>query len=102
MDNTVEWSILPTLHKYRILTGDYEKKDGVYSYQVFEDGLLEDWKVNDTAFYGYGIYEQDAVVEAKGTQVQGIQKEISFHIFVIMTGTYFSIDTKMIMLRKDL
>ena len=37
------WSIIPTLNKYRILTGDFEKQDKIYSYQVFEDGLLQTW-----------------------------------------------------------
>lgn len=74
----VPWSILPTLHKYWILTGDYEKKDSVYSYQVFEDGLPENWKVSDTASYGYGIYKQDSSVETKGAQVPKTQKEILF------------------------
>lgn len=78
-DNTVEWSIIPTLHKYRVLTGDYEKKDGVYSYQVFEDGVIKTWKVDDTDSYGYGIYEQDLAVATKGTQVPGTKKEILFH-----------------------
>lgn len=41
-DNT-PWSIIPTLNKYRILTGDFEKRDKIYSYQVFEDGLLQAW-----------------------------------------------------------
>ena len=79
MDNTAEWSILPTLHKYRVLTGDYEKKDGVYSYQVFEDGLLQIWKVDDTAPYKQGIYKQYSTVETKGMQVPETQKEVLFH-----------------------
>ena len=79
MDNTVEWSILSTLHKYRILTGDYEKKDGIYSYQVFENGLLRTWKVDDTVSYKQGIYKQDSAVETKGEQVPKTQKDILFH-----------------------
>ncbi len=77
-NNVASWSILPKLHKYKILTGDYEKKDGIYSYQVFEDGLLQTWNVDDTVSYKHGIYIQDPAVETKGTQVDKIQKEILF------------------------
>lgn len=77
-DSKVSWSILPTLTKYRILTGDYEKKDGIYSYQVFEDGLLKTWNVEDTVSYKYGIYVQDSKVETKGIELQRIPQEILF------------------------
>ena len=76
--NSASWSILPTLHKYRILTGDYEKRDDIYSYQVFEDGLLEKWDVKDSVSYEQGIYMQDFAEESKGTKVQKIQQEILF------------------------
>lgn len=75
----VSWSILTTLNKYRILTGDYEKKDGIYSYQVFEDGLLQTWNVEDTVSYKYGIYVQNPTVKTKGTEVQRIHQEILFY-----------------------
>lgn len=76
--NKVPWSIIPTLHKYRILTGDYEKKDDAYNYQVFEDGVIKTWKVNDTVSYGYGIYEQDPEVATRGREVPGTKQEILF------------------------
>lgn len=72
------WSILPTLNKYRILTGDYEKNDDVYSYHVFESGLLEKWDVKDSVSYEQGIYVQDLSVESKGTKVQRIEQKILF------------------------
>lgn len=53
------WSILETLHQYYVLTGDYERRDGVYHYKVFRDGLLEDWAVTDSESYRQGIYRQD-------------------------------------------
>lgn len=78
-DNAVAWSILPTLNKYRILTGDFEKIDGIYHYQVFEDGVLQQWNVKDTVSYKQGIYVQDLEVEMKGAQVPETQQEILFH-----------------------
>lgn len=67
--NDADWSILPSLNKYKILTGDYEKKDQIYSYQAFVDGLPERWNVKDTVSYTRGIYLQDHAVETQGTLV---------------------------------
>lgn len=78
-NNTVTWSILPTLNKYRILTGDYEKRDNTYNYKVFEDGLLQMWNVDDVISYKQGIYVQDRAVETKGTQVPDAHQEILFY-----------------------
>lgn len=54
-----KWSILETLHQYYVLTGDYERRDGIYHYKVFRNGLLEDWSVTDSKPYQQGIYRQD-------------------------------------------
>jgi len=54
-----KWSILETLHQYYVLTGDYERRDGVYHYKVFRNGLLEDWAVTDSEPYQQGIYQED-------------------------------------------
>lgn len=54
-----KWSILETLHQYYVLTGDYERRDGVYHYKAFRNGLLEDWAVTDSEPYQQGIYRQD-------------------------------------------
>ena len=77
-NKNVPWSIITTLHKYRILTGDYEKKDDDYIYQVIEDGLIKTWKVDDTVSYGYGIYKQDSVVETKGKEIPKTNQEVLF------------------------
>ena len=64
------WSIIPTLNKYRILTGDFEKQDKIYSYQVFEDGLLQTWdteKLDDDD--GARIYLQSMNDESKKMMV---------------------------------
>lgn len=53
------WGILATKESYRILTGDYEKKDGIYYYKSFKNGILENWAVNDTNAYTQGIYLED-------------------------------------------
>lgn len=78
-DNTAAWSIIPSLNKYKILTGDYEKKDQVYIYQVFEDGLLEEWNVEDSVPYGQGIYVQDKAVNTKGKPLRASEQSILFN-----------------------
>ena len=60
------------------MTGDYEKKDGWYSYQVFEDGLLKVWDVEDTITYGHGIYIQDPTVKTKGVALELKRQKICF------------------------
>lgn len=78
MRNDADWSILPSLNKYRILTGDYEMKDGTYSYQVFENGLSERWSVKDSVPYIQGIYQQDHTEETEGTLTGVSEQEILF------------------------
>lgn len=54
-----EWSILEHLNQYRVLTGDFSRRNDVYYYKVFNDGLEEQWKVkvSDSAVpYSQGIY----------------------------------------------
>lgn len=58
-DDTVAWSILPTLNSYIVLTGDYEIQDGVYYYKCFRNGQLYRWKVVDNVPYQQGIYTED-------------------------------------------
>lgn len=60
-DDQTMWSILRTLNRYIVLTGDYESKDGNYYYKAFKDGLLYQWAVKDTAPYAQGIYIQEEV-----------------------------------------
>lgn len=76
-EDNVSWSILPTLNKYRILTGDYERRDNVYLYQVFADGILQKWEVENDDCYKQGIYIQNATVENKGVLVES-DREIHF------------------------
>lgn len=52
------WSILNTMCQYYVLTGDYERKDGVYYYKVFRNGLLEEWPVESGNPFDLGIYQQ--------------------------------------------
>lgn len=57
----VEWSILETLNQYKVLTGDYECRDDCYCYNVFCNGILEEWEVKKADLvYGRGIYKVDA------------------------------------------
>lgn len=68
-DNT-PWSIIPTLNKYRILTGDFEKRDKIYSYQVLEDGLFQTWDTGKLdGDDGARIYLQSMNDESKKTIV---------------------------------
>lgn len=78
MRNDADWSILPSLNKYRILTGDYEMKDGIYRYQVFENGLSERWSVKDSVPYIQGIYQQDHTEETEGTLAGIFEQDILF------------------------
>lgn len=56
-----EWSILETLNQYKVLTGDYECRDDCYYYNVFCNGILEEWEVKKADLvYGRGIYKVDA------------------------------------------
>jgi len=58
----VQWSILETQNHYKVLTGDYERRDDYYYYNVFCNGILEEWevKVEETSgVYGRGIYNVD-------------------------------------------
>lgn len=76
--NDADWSIISSLNKYKILTGDYEKKDQIYVYQVFANGLLEKWDVTDPIPYVQGIYQQDHAIETKGTLVSASRQNILF------------------------
>ena len=78
VENTVLWSIIPSLNKYKILTGDYEKKDQTYIYQVFEDGILQKWNVEDAVPYVQGIYLQDKATETKGMLLSASEQSILF------------------------
>lgn len=77
-DQVAEWSIIPAMNIYMILTGDYEKKDGVFIYQTFENGLPREWLVQDTLPYICGIYVQDTMVETKGSPVNALEVDIAF------------------------
>ena len=77
-ENRMDWSIIPPLNQYKVLTGDYEKKDDVYIYQVFENGLLTKWNVEDNLPYVQGIYIQDKTVETKGVLVSAVEQSILF------------------------
>ena len=66
------------MNTYKILTGDYEKKDGVFIYQTFENGLLREWLVQDTSPYICGIYVQDTIVGTKGSPVNALEVDIAF------------------------
>lgn len=57
-----EWSILETQNHYKVLTGDYERRDEYYYYHVFCNGILEEWKVQveeTGGVYSRGIYNAD-------------------------------------------
>lgn len=60
-NSQAEWSILEHCHQYRVLTGDFSRKDDIYYYKVFRDGLAEQWavKATDNALYKQGIYNLD-------------------------------------------
>lgn len=66
-----EWGILETLRYYRVLTGDYENKDEIYYYQVFDNGLLDRWDVQDEKPYKRGIYVSDGSDSNRGVAVGG-------------------------------
>lgn len=57
-DSKAAWSILNTMCQYYVLTGDYERRDGVYFYKVFRNGLLEKWSVESDKPFDQGIYRQ--------------------------------------------
>lgn len=72
------WSILESQNHYIVLTGDYERKDGIYFYQVFQNGILQTWEVDDDKPYDMGIWIQSADSRTKGTAVSPEEKEICF------------------------
>lgn len=60
--SSVEWSILKTQNQYKVLTGDYERRDDCYYYNVFCNGILEEWEVQVEEagrVYERGIYNVD-------------------------------------------
>ncbi|MCM1118688.1 MAG: hypothetical protein NC543_04930 [bacterium] len=77
-DNGAEWGIVKTLNHYRVLTGDFENRDGVYYYKVFDNGILESWVVHDEVPYKRGIYAQDEQDPHKGKFVGDNQKPLLF------------------------
>lgn len=74
----VNWSVVPTMNTYRILTGDYQKTDNTYSYQVIRDGLVQEWEVEDNVPYKRGIYVSDDAKQAKGKLVLKDEQPILF------------------------
>lgn len=77
-ENGMNWSVIPPLNKYKVLTGDYEKKDNVYIYQVFENGLLTKWNIEDSVPYVQGIYMEDKTLETKGILVSATEQSVLF------------------------
>lgn len=77
-NSQTEWSILKTMNQYMVLTGDYENRDGIYYYKVFNNGLLYQWPVQDVDSYVQGIYIQDKIVPTKGNLISGSEQEILF------------------------
>ena len=76
-DISSDWSILKTLKRYIVLTGDYENKDGVYYYNTFRNGLPYQWAVKDVQPYKQGIYEQ-AATDSMGLPIPWTNQEIRF------------------------
>lgn len=74
--NQTKWSILETLHQYYVLTGDYERRDGVYHYKAFRNGLLEDWAVTDSESYQRGIYRLDREEKAGNRNAVGQSEQM--------------------------
>ena len=63
--NSAEWSILETQNHYKVLTGDYERRDDYYYYNVFCNGIVEEWAVQVEeagGVYGQGIYNVDILI----------------------------------------
>lgn len=77
-EKLADWSILETLNKYVVLTGDYESRDGIYYYKVFRNGLLEKWTVHDKHSYDGGIYIQDKMDPGMGEKIDSGENEILF------------------------
>lgn len=75
-----EWSVLEMLTPYLVLTGDYEKQDGIYYYEAFRDGEQYRWEVHDTQPYSQGIYIQ------KGMQGELIPSEGQALLFESQAG----------------
>lgn len=75
-----EWSILEMLNKYVLLTGDYERRDGIYYYKIFRNGILEQWGVRDSHPYDSGIYIQNEIEteKEKGRMIDSGEKELLF------------------------
>lgn len=79
-DSEVGWSILETLTPYLVLTGDYEKLDGIFYYTAFKDGVLYRWPVKDIEPYHEGIYIQKEEKDqaAKGERISADRQDLLF------------------------
>ena len=79
-DSEVGWSILETLTPYLVLTGDYEKRDGIFYYTAFKDGVLYRWPVKDIEPYLEGIYIQKEEKDqaAKGERISADRQDLLF------------------------
>lgn len=76
-----EWSVLEPQNHYKVLTGDYERRDEYYYYHVFYNGVLEEWRVQAEeagAVYGRGIYNTDILIQPEARLAVEKEHELLF------------------------